>query len=99
MVEPLILATMIHLREGMLAEQSLYYSYSIQEQSHQLKQVHDNLESDINRDRAALDRLIDSNLWFRLQGSGRRKLSVLHERSTSNVPFVNGGGRRGGWDR
>lgn len=97
MVEPLILATMVHLREALLSEQSLYYSYSIQEQSHQLKQVHDSLESDINRDRAALEKLVDSSLWFRLQGKGRRTISRLSPDSPYGVPWVVGGSR--GLDR
>ncbi len=97
LVEPLILATMIHLRESMLTEQSLYYSYSIQEQSHQLKQVHDSLESDINRDRAALDGLIDSDLWFRFQGHAKRTTSVLRgDRSAFGTPWIVGGARGDG---
>jgi hypothetical protein len=97
LVEPLVLATMVHLREGMLSEQSLYYSYSIQEQSHQLQQVHGNLESDINRDRAALEKLVDSDLWFRDQGHAKRTTSVLRgDRSTFGVPWIVGGARGDG---
>lgn len=95
LVEPLILATMLHLRESMLSEQSLYYSYSIQEQSHQLNQVHDNLEADVNRDRAALEKLIDSDLWFRYQGHAARRTSHLKDSFPFGVPWTTNGMGRG----
>ena len=73
--EPIILAAMIHLRRSLDSEQGLYYSYSIQEQSHQLKQVHDNLMSQIAADEATFSTLCDSVLWYRLQGKGRKTTS------------------------
>lgn len=96
LVEPLILATLVHLRESMLTEQSLYYSYSIQEQSHQLQQVHGNLEADINRDRDMLLKMVDSDLWFRFQGKAKRTTSVLKPDNIYGVPYVTGSR---GWER
>lgn len=86
--ELLILAAMVHLRKSLDAEQGLYYSYSIQEQSHQLQQVHKNLLEQIQQDEASFDAAADSVLWYRLQGKARKTTSIKLPYHSSPDPNI-----------
>ena len=94
-IEPLIGYAMLELFMAMDSEQHLYYSYTIQEQSHQLAQVHDNLRVTITGLQTELKDMCDSIMWFRLQGKSRRTTSIKLSYIGSDV-LVGYGSRHGG---
>lgn len=75
LVEVMLIAAQLHLYQGLMAEQNLYYNYSLQDQSHQAKQVKDNLKDTIMALENSLKDKADSILWYRLQGKARSTLS------------------------
>lgn len=74
--EAVMVSALQHAFMSIDSEQNLYYSYSIQEQSHSLQQIHTNLQKSIDGLKTRLLEQVDSLLWFTYQGKSRRVTSV-----------------------
>ncbi len=83
--EPLVMGAMLHLYKSIDSEENLYYSYSLQDQSHQASQVHGNLQKTIDGLNTEFMDAVDSLLWFKYQGRASKTTSVKLPYRSSDI--------------